>query len=247
MFGKILKEKSCALAIKQGTGYAIIQKLVAESFFDSPVSSEEVAYRISEKLGVKWRISHVQTYVKKFQQAGIVHAVRPVGSRRNYWVLTNVSRAEALQLIGKTHKVREIQEKLFSEDLMRKLRKNLNQELGELHENFGRNGDCTAFLLRKMLEKLIIIAFAKTGRDALLHDAARPGGYRGLKDMIEISAREKVNGVPILIPKTAHELKGLKFLGDTAAHNPLVNVDMTTIIPQMPFMITAYKELAQRL
>jgi hypothetical protein len=65
--------------------------------------------------------------------------------------------------------------------------------------------------------------------------------------MIEVAAREKVDGVPFLIPKTANEIKGLKFLGDTAAHNPLVGVDITSILPQMPYMITAYEELAKRL
>jgi len=49
------------------------------------------------------------------------------------------------------------------------------------------------------------------------------------------------------VSKTANEIKGLKFLGDTAAHNPLVGVDMASIIPQMPFIITAYKELAKHL
>jgi hypothetical protein len=50
-----------------------------------------------------------------------------------------------------------------------------------------------------------------------------------------------------LIPKTANEIKGLKFLGDTAAHNPLVSVDMKTIVPQMPYIITAFEELARHL
>jgi hypothetical protein len=69
----------------------------------------------------------------------------------------------------------------------------------------------------------------------------------GLKDIIEIAAKEKINGIPFLIPKTANEIKGLKFLGDTAAHNPLVSVDMQTILPQMPYIITAYEELAKHL
>ncbi len=47
--------------------------------------------------------------------------------------------------------------------------------------------------------------------------------------------------------KTAKEIQGIKFLGDTSAHNPLTEVDMKTIIPQMPYIITAYKELAKKL
>ena len=59
--------------------------------------------------------------------------------------------------------------------------------------------------------------------------------------------REKVGGVPFLMSRTGREIKRIKFLGDTAAHNPLTNVEMNTIIPQMPFIITAFEELAKRL
>ena len=71
--------------------------------------------------------------------------------------------------------------------------------------------------------------------------------HEGLKDLIGTAAREKLDGVPFLLPKTANEIKGIKSLGDTAAHNPLVNMEMSTILPQMPFIITAYQELASRL
>jgi len=49
------------------------------------------------------------------------------------------------------------------------------------------------------------------------------------------------------MPKTAKEINGIKFLGDASAHNPLINVEMKTIIPQMPFIITAYEELSKKL
>ena len=69
----------------------------------------------------------------------------------------------------------------------------------------------------------------------------------GLETMINIASSEKVRGIPFLTPKTAKEIKGVKFLGDSAAHNPLINVDMKTITPQLPFIITAYEELAKKL
>jgi hypothetical protein len=165
----------------------------------------------------------------------------------NYYVLTNVSRSQALQTIGKEKRVLEVEQQLFSDGLMKRLDKAFAVELSELHANFGRNGNATAFLLRKTLEKLLIIVFGKLGRDAQIEDSSRPGGWRGLQDVIEIAAKEKVNGLPLLSPKTANAIKGIKFLGDAAAHNPLVSVDTTTILPQMPFIITAYEELAGRL
>jgi len=247
MSGKVLKEKARALPIDPHSRYAHLQKLICEGFFDAPVSSENVVTRIKETFGKRWKTLHVQTYMQKFMNAGIIHAVKPAGHKGNYWVLASVKREQALKSIGKKRKVKEIEEELFSEDFVKRLRKNFGRELEELHDNFGRNGNCTAFLLRKILEKLIIVVFLKNGEGKLLEDKSRPGGWTGLKDMIDIAAQEKLHGVPFLMPKTANEIKGIKFLGDTAAHNPLVGVDIKTILPQMPFIITAYEELAERL
>jgi len=247
MSGKSLKEKARGLTIAPQTRYALLQKLVLEGEFDSPVSSDEVVLRIKERFGKRWKTSYVQTYMQKFMNAEIIHAIKPAGHRGNYWVLATVKKEQALRLIGKKRKVQEIEEELFSTKLTRRLKNDFGRELEELHDNFGKNGNCTAFLLRKILEKLIIIVFSKNGKGKLLDDKTRPGGLAGLKYMIETAAREKLHGVPFLIPKTASEIKGIKFLGDTAAHNPLVGVDVNTILPQMPFIITAYEELAKRL
>ena len=107
--------------------------------------------------------------------------------------------------------------------------------------------NCTAFPLRKILEKLIIIVMGKHGKQAALEKKGQPDRWVGLEEMIDVASREKVAGVPFIMSKTGKEIKGIKFLGDTAAHSPLTNVDMKTIIPQMPFIITAYEELANRL
>lgn len=127
------------------------------------------------------------------------------------------------------------------------MEKDFGEDLKELRSNFGLNGNCTAFLLRKILEKLIIIVFGKNGKQGLLEVPGQPGRWVGLEQMIDTAAREKVAGVPFLTARTAKEIRGIKFLGDTAAHNPLTNVDMNTIVPQMPFIITAYEELEKRL
>lgn len=247
MSGRSLKEKAKSLRVDLQSRYALLQKLIVSGHFDSPVSSEAVVLKIKEKFGKKWKTSYVQTYMKKFMQAEIMHAVKPAGHKGNYWVLASVKREQALGLIGKTRRVREIEEELFSATLMKRLKKSFGRELEELRDNFGKNGNCTAFLLRKILEKLIIIVFSKNGRANLLEDNNRPGGWTGLKDMIEISAREKHNGVSFLVPRTANEIKGIKFLGDTAAHNPLATVEVNTVLPQMPYILTAYEVLAKRL
>jgi hypothetical protein len=224
-----------------------IQRLINDGALNGPLSSQELVTRVRETVGDRWKTLHVQTYMKKFLRAGIVRAIKPPHSRRNYWVLASIPKAEALRMIGRSENVASLEETLFSGELLRKLKPNFSHELSELHDNFGRNGNCCAFLLRKILEKFLIITFSKNRKAHLLEDVGRPGGWKGLKDMIEVASREKLSGLPFLSHRTAAEIKGMKFLGDTAAHNPLVGVDMTTIVPQMPFLITSFKELAERL
>jgi hypothetical protein len=228
-------------------GYGVLKKLILEGEFDDPIPSATVVHRIKEKIGKRWRTSHVQTYMAKFMRAGIVQAVKPAGSTVNYWVLTHVSRDEALRQINKGKRVREVEEELFSENLVAKLNKDFSNELDELRDNFGKNGLSTAFLLRKILEKLIIIVLGKNGRQHLLRDKHHADRWLGLNEIVDVAVQEKHSGVPVLLAKTAKEIKGIEFLGDTAAHNPLATVDTKTIIPQMPFIITAYEELSKRL
>jgi hypothetical protein len=244
MSGESPKAKAAAMDLDPKSHRATIRKLIADDFFDSPVSSKEVARRVSEKSGKRLKTIHVQTNLKTFLQADILHAVKLDGTKGNFWVLTSVSRSTALKLIGKSRKVIQLREELFAPGLKNKLETICSQELAELQGVFGNHGNCTAFLLRKIFEKMLIITFAKNSKEHLLEDPARPGGWKGLQEMIETAAREKHGGIPFLTGKTAKETKGVKFLGDTAAHNPKVGVAMETIVPQMPYIITAYEELA---
>jgi len=247
MSGDNPKDVAKAMSFDRDSNYEFIRQLIVEGFFDLPVASSGVVRRIREKFGRKLKTNYVQTYMRKFMEAGVIHAITFEGSKGNHYVLTSVTRQEALANIGKQKRVLEVERHLFSQELTKKLQKSFAVELGELHDNFGRHGNATAFLLRKILEKLLIIVFGKLGKDDQIVEAGRPGGWKGLQDMIEIAAKEKVAGLPVLLPKTANAIKGIKFLGDSAAHNPLVSVDMTTILPQMPFIITAYEELARHL
>lgn len=136
-------------------------------------------------------------------------------------------------------------EDIFPEKLVKTLGKDFENDITDLNLNYGKSGTCTAFLLRKIIEKLIFLTFAKNSLADRLKDAN--GDFIGLKHMLNLSTSTKVHGTPFLMPKTAKEIEGVKFLGDTSAHNPLINVQMKTIIPQMPFIITAYEELSKKL
>jgi hypothetical protein len=136
---------------------------------------------------------------------------------------------------------------VLPDELIADLGEEFNTEIQDLRMNYGQSGTCTAFLLRKILEKLIFLSFAKNGMEAQLEDKSKGGGLVGLQTMLNLATANKVHGKPFLMPKTAKAIEGIKFLGDTSAHNPLVNVSMKTIVPVMPFIITAYSELSKKL
>jgi len=130
----------------------------------------------------------------------------------------------------------------------------LHKELGEkfttemegLRIVYGKHGDCTAFLLRKILEKALFLALVKTGyKEEELRDNI--GKYVGLEKLLDIAQSWKVEGVSLLPQKTIEKVKGVKFLGDVAAHNYLINVSMEDIIPQIPYFQATLKQLSKYL
>jgi hypothetical protein len=131
----------------------------------------------------------------------------------------------------------------ISLDLEKKLGKYFEQEIRDLKLVFNRSGTCTAFMLRKILEKCIFHCFVKYNIVKKIEEENSINKFVSLQNMINIASREKIKQIPILNPKTAKKLQGLKFLGDSSAHNFLTNVEMEEILPQMPYIITALKEL----
>jgi len=148
-----------------------------------------------------------------------------------------------IQKYGSTEIV--LNEDILPEKLIKALGKEFETEIKDLKLNFGTSGTCSAFLLRKILEKLIFLTFAKNGISDKIKD--KKNDFVGLKTMLNMAVMCKIHGKPFLMPRTAKAIEGIKFLGDTSAHNPLVNVHMKTIIPVMPFIITAYDELSKKL
>lgn len=218
---------------KNDNAISCVTALWEEGFFKDECSLGAVSKRITDKWGHNFPATEISKALYK------ANFLIRVGKPRLFRYKQKIS--------PKSKRIENIEEQLFSADLITKLGNSFQTEIGDLHLNFGRSGICTAFLLRKILEKEIILAFAKNGISKKIEDRSYTGRIIGLEAMVDTAAREKIIGIPMLTPKTAEKIKGIKFLGDTSAHNPLVSVDMETILPQMPFIITAYKELAERL
>jgi hypothetical protein len=247
MIASEIKQLAKNLSLKKGSKHEHIRKLIIADFLDTPKSTDEVVAEIRQISGKRLISSEVHPYMKKFMGADIIRSVQDGQSRGSFWVLASVDKKTAQQFLGKDSKVQKIQHDLFSDGLLKKLGSNFEVEFRDLQHNFGESGTCTAFLLRKILEKLIYLAFAKQGLVKKLADKNDPHRLVGLDAMINLAVSEKPSGVPFLTSKTAKEIQGLKFLGDSAAHNPLANVDMKTILPQMPYIITAFEELAKKM
>jgi len=210
-----------------------IERLWQEGYFKEGRLLKDVSARITEKWGHNFSAVDISKALSGSQR------LRRYGKRGNFRYIHKTSPI--------SKKIATIEEELFSAELIAKLGKDFNKEVEDLHLNFGNSGTCTAFLLRKILEKLLYLVFAKNGIGSKIEDKTKPGHLVGLEKMVNIAAQEKIQNIPLLTPSTAHKINGIKFLGDISAHNPLVNVDMETIAPQMPYIITAYKELATRL
>lgn len=130
------------------------------------------------------------------------------------------------------------------EELRERLGEEFEDELRELTiADLNDCGLCQAFLLRKILEKLLVKCLSKQGLSSQIYD--QTNRLINLSSLLKLAQSHKVAGNPILFPRTAKAIKGAKFLGDTAAHNPFYTVDSETVNKQMPYIITALGELSR--
>jgi hypothetical protein len=73
------------------------------------------------------------------------------------------------------------------------------------------------------------------------------GTILGLNALITLCSTEQINNIPIFLPKTAKELLGMKFLGDSAAHDYLADIEVKDINHQLSYWTIAIKELINNL
>ncbi len=128
--------------------------------------------------------------------------------------------------------------------LENKLKADFKQELEDLKLVYGKSGNCTAFILRRIIEKALFLSFARNGLAKKIEDFSQPNKLKFLSSIINIAGQEKIGNKPILNYKTSEEISKIKFLGDNAAHNFNANIDMTQIGLNMSSLIIALEELS---
>jgi hypothetical protein len=124
-------------------------------------------------------------------------------------------------------------------------------ELSELTANLhAKNPYATAFLMRRILEKLLFLAFSKNNevRKIRRNPDDENSKLKGLDEIIGIAKRTIVGATPILTEATADGVRVSKYLGDMAAHSPVpFSVDMKSIDSSIGFTRGAYSELLAKI
>ncbi len=135
---------------------------------------------------------------------------------------------------------------VLSEITQKKLGDRFQQDIRELNVAFTNDcGSSAAFLLRKIIEKSIFYVFATNNKTDLLKN--KDNTLIRLQAMLDLCAKEKILGIPMLLPKTVEKLSGVKLLGDSAAHDYLIDIEVVDINHQLPIWTVAIKELCGKL
>ncbi len=212
--------------------------LLEKKLLEEPMMSEAVRQRLYERAGLNVKVNNLTSLMKPFLREGLVLRRKAEGESEDRVIWYAAWQDEGHQSAIETYP--------FSVEFEKTLGKNFETEFTDLRFVYGRSGTCTSFMFRKLLEKAIFIALVKNGvKENKLRDSS--GRYLGLDSLMVLSTKVKHKSMPILSPKVYDKIQAVKFLGDSAAHNYLVNVTMEDIRPQLPYITMAMKEIAMAL
>ena len=214
-----------------------ILKVMEKEFRKDRLTANEISDLLFE--GFKIHIKPI-TIIRSFNRAG-----NKIRSIREYeLVYYQITSEGEGTLYGSVAPPSAASQELFK--AIRGLGRKFENDHRELCICYGNScGNVTAFLLRKISEKTLFHVFAKHENIDKLKD--KQGNFLGLQGMLKVASEEKIDGVPCLTPKTCKKVQGIKFLGDVAAHNFLVDIDIEEIREQLPYILVAIKELSSHL
>ena len=218
--------------------------VIEEQILSGPINSKGISDKLNERFGITVPVVAINKYMKTFQQGGICVGINVKNgkAKKKVWLGSWVKTKKVFSSLQSMDTIP------ISVNTVKALGKKFTIEMNALHLVYGRDGDCTAFILRKILEKSIFLAFAKNGILNKLEDPAKKPKYYGLDKMIEVASTERGrDNKPYITPSVAAKLGGVKFLGDSAAHNFLTNVEIDEIPHQMPYISTALSELTKKM
>jgi len=122
------------------------------------------------------------------------------------------------------------------------------KEMNELEIVSHNCPNCTAFLMRKVLEKLLFITISKSNNKNKIEEIKQTRGLLpNLTELLRIAKSSEIDDKHILAPKNIDKLEGSKFLGDTAAHDYLTNVSFEDIKNEISVWRISIKQLNESL
>lgn len=227
------------VGLRRGSVPDKIRNLLLErNLLEQPMMSEAIRERLYERAGLTVKVNNLTSHMKPFLEAGIVLRRKAKGESEDRVIWYAAWQDEGYQPTLGTYPFDAVFEK--------SLGKSFETEFADLRLVYGKSGTCSAFVFRKLLEKAIFIALVKNGaKENKLMDPS--GRYLGLVNLLALATKVKHKSMPILSPKVYEKIQGVKFLGDSAAHNYLINVTMEDIVPQLPYVTLALKEIARGL
>jgi len=121
----------------------------------------------------------------------------------------------------------------------------------EVHElEFVSNNcpNCTSFLMRKILEKLLFIVVSKSNKKIKIDEIKNSENrLPKLSELLKIAKSSEINNKPIIQPKNLDKLQNSVFLGDVSAHDYLTSVSFEDIQNEITIWRISIKELCSNL
>ena len=147
---------------KKGSFSYRICKLLNDDEFSDVLSSQVLTHLLNEGAGKKIKVSDLSASMQSLLKEDIIK-VKILGrgkNKRKFWF---PSWMDKKQIECKLNGGIVLTEEILSKNLIVALGKDFETEIFDLNLNYGKSGTCTAFLLRKILEKLIFLTFVKNG------------------------------------------------------------------------------------
>ena len=134
------------------------------------------------------------------------------------------------------------------EEIKAELGDAFKREIEELEFVSLKCPNCTAFLLRKILEKLLFITVSKSDNQRYIENfKQKENRLPNLTELLNAAKSAKINNLHIITPKNVEKLDGSKFLGDVSAHDYLTSVGFEDIKHEISVWRISVKELASNL
>jgi len=134
-------------------------------------------------------------------------------------------------------------------EIERLLGNKFEKEISELKIALIHQPNCGAFLMRKIMEKLLFIIITKSNYKIYIDNFKRDneGELPSMKNLLNWAQTAEINNIHIATPRNLKNFQGSKFLGDTAAHNYLISVGAEDLKLEFSNWRILVKELASQL